>query len=324
MLQLSKTIQHYFRKPGFDELSLQELQTAADTFPYAAGLQVLLLKKQLSQQHPRAEDRYNHAALFIPNEWRLALVLKDRTNDLSTQPVSRPQPIPESINRQEPGLTAAQTTVGTGAANNIAEETGDHAEAVPSQIEADSAVSKKDNPVSERDHPISAGTQSGSEEKHAVTAEPAFQLRTDILKSISPIPIPSLKDIEPRTDEMPVFEPYHTIDYFASQGIRLSNELPTDKLGKQLKSFTDWIKTMKKLPQGTLEKQLETTGSSENIQAMAADSVEMKEVVTETMAEVLAMQGNKAKAMELYHKLSLAYPDKSAYFAAQIEKLKHR
>jgi len=46
-----------------------------------------------------------------------------------------------------------------------------------------------------------------------------------------------------------VFTPYHMVDYFASQGIKLVLEdNPPDTLSKQLKSFTDWLKVMKKLP----------------------------------------------------------------------------
>jgi len=45
-------------------------------------------------------------------------------------------------------------------------------------------------------------------------------------------------------------------------------------------------------------------------------------VVTEAMAEVWEKQGNAVKAQELYEKLSLLDPAKSAYFAAKIEHLK--
>ena len=55
--------------------------------------------------------------------------------------------------------------------------------------------------------------------------------------------------------------------------------------------------------------------------AFAAHSNETREIVTETMAEVLAMQGMAGKAAEVYRKLSLLNPDKSAYFAARIEQL---
>lgn len=149
-------------------------------------------------------------------------------------------------------------------------------------------------------------------------------LRTELLLRESPIPIPSLKDIQPQIDDQPLFEPYHTIDYFASQGIKLGNNLPpNDKLGRQMKSFTDWIRSMKKLPQAGLEKKLlESTAGGEKIVAMAAGSIKPQEVTTETMAEVLVKQGNIDKAVEIFRKLSLAYPHKSVYFASRIEQIK--
>lgn len=45
--------------------------------------------------------------------------------------------------------------------------------------------------------------------------------------------------------------------------------------------------------------------------------------VTETMARLMEKQGRTEKAVEIYEKLSLKYPDKKAYFASCIEKLKH-
>jgi hypothetical protein len=120
-------------------------------------------------------------------------------------------------------------------------------------------------------------------------------------------------------ENAPAFEPMHLTDYFASQGIKLSEEIQsTDKLGKQLKSFTQWLKTMKKVhvPVGIV------SGSEIAVQAMAEKSNTENEVVTEAMAEVFARQGKAAKAIEVYEKLSLLNNGKSAYFATEIEKLK--
>ena len=128
--------------------------------------------------------------------------------------------------------------------------------------------------------------------------------------------------IEHRTEEL-TFEPYHTVDYFASQGIKsVQDEKPTDRFGQQLKSFTEWLKTLKRLPAGEIEKKADTS-SEQQVQQMAETSLKDDDVITETMADVWIKQGNKEKAIEIYNKLSLLNPSKSDYFAAKIEETKN-
>ena len=56
---------------------------------------------------------------------------------------------------------------------------------------------------------------------------------------------------------------------------------------------------------------------------LAKHSVEESyDIVSETMAELYLKQGYKAKAIKIYKKLILIYPEKSTYFAARISKLK--
>ncbi|MEO7801996.1 MAG: hypothetical protein ABIR81_08355 [Ginsengibacter sp.] len=116
-------------------------------------------------------------------------------------------------------------------------------------------------------------------------------------------------------------EPLHTVDYFLSQGIKVTDETAsTDKLGTQLKSFTDWLKSMKKVHTQRLELQSENTDKI--IQSIAEHSNEAAGVETEAMAEVLTRQGKRLQALEIYQKLSLKNPAESAYFAAKIQSLK--
>ncbi len=117
------------------------------------------------------------------------------------------------------------------------------------------------------------------------------------------------------------FEPLHTIDYFASQGIKLSEgDLANDRLSQQVKSFTGWLKSMKKLHPGKLPEQDEVI--QQIIQNAAEVSNVESDVLTEAMAEVLVKQNKKEKAVEMFEKLSLMNPSKSAYFAAKIESIK--
>lgn len=115
---------------------------------------------------------------------------------------------------------------------------------------------------------------------------------------------------------------YHAIDYFASQGIKLDPRLISeDKLGSKVKKFTDWLKQMKRVNENPTD--LGTDTETEHlIEKIAQTANETKDVITETMAQVLVKQGKIEKAIQLYQKLSFLNPSKTTYFAAKINELK--
>jgi hypothetical protein len=138
--------------------------------------------------------------------------------------------------------------------------------------------------------------------------------------------IPALTDLEnlsavdhtetPET-ELISFDPYHTVDYFASQGIKLNHMEQGDALGIKLKSFTAWLKTMKKL-----QPQEKTFFSVDNLSSLENSSVAAHELATtEAMAEVYLKQGLIEKAIEVYTKLSLQNPANSHIFVNKIAEL---
>jgi hypothetical protein len=175
-----------------------------------------------------------------------------------------------------------------------------------------------EEPVSETSLAIdNSGTHPADEMPTVMTAENKEDVISD-----KPLLRPFLQQRSPQKDDL-LFEPYHTIDYFASQGININKiePEPTDRFGKQLKSFTEWLKGMKKLPQATVDTIMAENEESKVV-AAAFHSVETKEIITETMAEVYDKQGLKEKAVDVYTKLSLQNPSKSAYFASKIEALK--
>jgi tetratricopeptide (TPR) repeat protein len=122
-------------------------------------------------------------------------------------------------------------------------------------------------------------------------------------------------------DEL-IFEPLFTSDYFASQGIKLSEEIKAnDKLGNQLKTFTAWLKTIKSTNGNRLP---ETAVIDKKVEQLAEKSNEGDEILTESMGEVYMQQGKYEQAEEIFKKLSLLYPAKSIYFANKFESLKDK
>ena len=117
-----------------------------------------------------------------------------------------------------------------------------------------------------------------------------------------------------------LFEPLFTSDYFAAQGIKLSEEMVSnDQLGKQLKSFTQWLKTMKKVHGN---RPPEAPNVDKLVEKMAESSNQNTAIITEAMAEIYLKQGKLDQAEDVYRKLSLQNPSKSVYFADKIEQLK--
>lgn len=117
-------------------------------------------------------------------------------------------------------------------------------------------------------------------------------------------------------------EPYHTVDYFASQGIKLSSDEEKDVLSQKVKSFTAWLKTMKRL-------QAEPENIAVKDPAVFSDQKDSwnavtEEILTEAMAEVYLKQGLREKAIEVYEKLSLQNPANSHIFASRIQNIKEQ
>ena len=195
------------------------------------------------------------------------------------------------------------------------------------EIKEDKAVSSDsgENTVpaealTEEQHPDETGLSAEQEVVHVVLEGDASftsEIPSAKLRSILDNPV----DPGQHSDSLIPIEPLHTVDYFASQGIKISADIEgQDRLSIKLRSFTDWLKTMKKIHPEKLESGMDQ-GAQSAIQHIAEHSNEAKEVVTEAMAEVFAKQGLHHKAAEVYRKLSLLNPGKRVYFAAKISKL---
>lgn len=90
-----------------------------------------------------------------------------------------------------------------------------------------------------------------------------------------------------------------------------------NKPAKRVRLIDKFLEAQPKMPP---VKELESNSPMDS-QPVQEDTSE--EFVTETLASIYAQQGYYKKALQIFEKLSLKYPEKSTYFAAQMEKINH-
>jgi hypothetical protein len=295
-------ITHLFRQPALENVELDAVQQMAKNHPSFAVAQFLLLKKMLDTKHPDSTAQLHKTALYFNNPAWLEFLL------------STGEEIPATQNQEN-----YTTDVRHAPIENTDVPLVEQPLIIPGAEVEQNQASVADK-LAEEDE--TTGIE-GATDSPALASSPLAEELKRLASEIQAAKENNLKKSEPVSEEVPAFEPYHTIDYFASQGIKLEkiDQNPQDKFGKQLKSFTEWIKTLKRLPQADLQKRLEQNDDSRVI-SDAAVSLEEKEVVTEAMAEVFEKQGLPDRAANVYRKLSLLNPDKSHYFAAKLDALK--
>ncbi|MGZ5286188.1 MAG: hypothetical protein ACXWB9_03340 [Flavisolibacter sp.] len=302
--------QQIFNKPSLEACNLEEIRSLAERYPYFAPAQFLLLEKLKNENDPGYQAQLQRSVLYYHNPVAFEyFIASDRF--YADADLSLDEPVPNEI-VDAPFLEMSQDKQEDEEENFVAVLLVNH-EDEPREdgIESNTIEHEISSPAG-----IPELSETGDiTNKQQVDEFPVHQER----EPEPEIPAPALVPAG-QANELS-FEPFHTVDYFASQGIKLSQEAePADKFGRQLKSFTEWLRTMKKLPApAAVEK---PTNTEEKVQHMAEDSVHQAEVLTETMAEVWLKQGNTEKAIDTYNKLSLLNPSKMAYFAARIENLK--
>ena len=293
-------IQSMFEGENLEEIRLDELRSHTEKYPYSSIIQFLYTCKLKSIYHIDYPESVTKTAIFFNDPYWLNFQLSEDT---------------------ERGHIKKN-----GYEYNLQE-----------RIE-NAGSSEESNPLTETIWKDEDGFEFDAEnsEKTAVKTDvsiikvPHFSELNDEIPHIADenvkiglenISFPQLQvsDTISYSDELIPIEPYHTVDYFASQGIKLSQSFDKDELGSKVKSFTAWLRTMKKLqPEDQGNKDKEISGYLLH----KAEQSSKVEVITEAMAEVYLKQGLKDKAIEVYNKLSLQNPANTHIFAAKISLIK--
>ena len=298
-------------KSSLQEVTANELESIIVQYPYFSLAQLLFAKKLKQEQPGNFARQLQHCTIYFQDGAGLQSWLYDKSDAIAA-PASTPvQPSVLEANTGE-----AKTTVENNGDTNLRNDEVENANllTLPAGDVLDNFSLQIDDVKAEPELPPL------DEEELANINETS----TEAAAKIADVLQHQVADYKAPVEEkgaMPIStEPYHTIDYFASQGIKIDSQLQ-DALTKKVHTFTDWLRQMKRI--SSYPTDLGSDPDMENyVQAIADTSNQPKATDTEAMAEVLVKQGKKDKAIEMYQKLSLLNPGKTAYFAAKINQLK--
>lgn len=343
--ELNHTVQTLLGSRSLEEVPRDQLEGLVLEYPYASPLRLLYTKKLQLLRDPGYADQVSRTALYFNNPHWLNFQLWNReikdlwdeaetaveapqemriasqpSPELPTVEMVSPEPLSEAPQDEMANVEPSPETlplemVYTASTPEAPEEDGLTTQpitAIP-QEEMISSEILPPQPLKPWHEPSVRAlyTEGVSVNPDNFPADPGdFQPSPT---TPEPVPVPNAEPLIP-------LEPYYTIDYFASQGIQLTEAENQDNLGRKLKSFTDWLKTMKKVHSEKREPAIDAFAEA-RIKEGADRSNDLKEVWTEAMAEVYLKQGLKHKALEVYQKLSLQNPAQSANFAAKIAEL---
>jgi len=129
-----------------------------------------------------------------------------------------------------------------------------------------------------------------------------------------------LLELDEESDEPPVEEATEPpVEDSTEESVEEATE-PPDEEAKSDKSGNHLITSFIRGEPGPIRADKETTLKGD---VSLASIREHDGFITDTLAQIYVKQGLYAKAIYAYEKLSLKYPEKSAYFAAQIEKIRN-
>ena len=273
-----------------EKVSTAILLKEVEQYPYFAPARFFLASRSLSDKSNDADKLIQKANLYFTNPLWLEFQLSKPVFKKS-QPIHSPE------------------TKKSNLSNDLAVPTVEAVKAMMRNIDHSGKTTE------EEEEPLPEGAENDVA-MDEVTADSKISniLSEQLADFRKPLEADAKLDIENEKQRL------ITIDYFASQGIKIDlTAIPQDKLTRNLLKFTDWLKQIKQVSPTELAANLEM---EKEVAKTALESNQTREIETETMAEVLAKQGQTDKAIQLLIKLSFLNPEKSSYFAAKIEQLK--
>jgi tetratricopeptide (TPR) repeat protein len=269
--------------------TVEQMEEVVKRYPYFQLVHTLIAKAKHDQQTPDAYGALGRAAIYAPDRRLLRRVFYDELTVV----------LPNSETEARPPDLAAVVAV------------TDSDESLPTNLDEVTSTKQSPDPVAEEAvTPVAEESVSDQtfEEKEGES------LREELAKTLKDLRARKGQAAESQAvDERPDAEEVSRTDVPGT-------DVPgTDVPRTRQQEIIDRFVAAN--PQITRD----TSATNENAPDLSASSSAFQDdLVTENLAEIMLKQGKIDKAVSIYEKLMVKYPEKKAYFAQKIEQLKNK
>jgi tetratricopeptide (TPR) repeat protein len=324
------------------QLPYEALKSLAMQYPYSQSLQLLFLIKNEMEDHPDRSVQLQKAALYAPDRKKLYRLLKEMAEkkqqtgdafhlkeeflelkdlaavaaDLEKIALVPEVPAAPTLAIETPIPTKMPTT-----ATEIPDDSVPKSSIDPFPIAPifPKIPEKRVEPVMEIVEPLASPTVTEPEKEEQLTVhEPP--IASPVLALLDHTSLTKSATIAPIANATPVFKPLPK-SAFSSW----ANQFPADQQKPNLATWpeTPELNEARERIKTKKNKDHDLASSEAEVIEFAQKSIELKNTfVTETLAELLVNQEKYPKAIAVYERLILLFPEKSARFAAKIDSIK--
>ncbi|GET27521.1 hypothetical protein [Prolixibacter sp. NT017] len=275
-----------------NEKSLGELKEILDEFPFFQTAHMLYARNLLNEKSFRFTNQLKVAAANVTDRSMLYFLLHPKARHEAE--VYEPKQETAEIEMPPQSVATSPEEEKTGTATEEDEGIFELAEDVTHAQPGKESPEKEHPDTAEEDEPVAQKPQKSFDLLDFDVMEPSFyQLDEDVTS------IKGLSDLS------------KSINRNAKKNNKSEEEKPEQEEGKDnlIDKFLETRPTISPARKGD--------GQQEDISERSAE--ETDEFMTETLAHIYVKQGYYEKAIKAFQKLSLKYPEKSIYFARQIE-----
>jgi len=292
--------------PG-NHTELGELSSLISVFPYFQSAYMLLLKGMKNTGDVKFESQLRTSAMRIASREVLYYYLQkepEKPVQIPDKEVDQSNPIPENINNQDDGTDTQQVVI------EIAKNSADFIHEIEREEELPGYENKP------KGYSIVITAESGDKESDAsiiVINEESGEIEERIVYMDPGFSVPEKEDLLELDTE-----PDKISEFPESDAVGLEKDVPEPLSAKQLQAELidrfiianpriEPVKEKTDIPVVDISKPFTEPG---------------EEFLTETLARIYIKQGYFSKAIDIYERLSLKYPEKSSYFASLILEVK--